>query len=112
MAAIGIALAPIALPLAGRGPMAISSMAVLAMIVHGRKAARNKDIIRFIRITKGQVALSIALLLIGSAVCLFTFAASSNFWGPFGLFIGLFGLVIQLLVRQESLKRPTRQNAT
>lgn len=78
--------------------------------MNGRKATRNKDIIRVVRITKKQVALSTALLFAGAVVCTVTMVAISDFWGPFGLFLMLTGLVIQLLVKRESPNRSPRQN--
>ena len=106
-AALCIALAPGALPFGGRGPIFVGALSVLGMVMNGRKAARNKEIIRVVRITKGQVALSAALLFAGAVVCTVTMVAISNFWGPFGLFLMLTGLVIQLLVKRESPARST-----
>lgn len=109
-AALCIALAPGALPFEGRGPIFLGSLSLLGLIRNGRKATRNKDIIRIVRITKGQVALSAALLFAGAAICTVTLDAVSNLWGPFGLFLMLTGLVIQLLVKQESPNRSPSQN--
>ncbi|GEM_PF-5278311 len=111
-AALGIALAPGALPFGGRGPIFLGALSVLGLIRNGRKATRSKEIIRVVRTTKGQVTLSTALLIAGAVICTVTMVAISNFWGPFGLFLFLTGLVIQLLVRQESPNRSTRQNET
>ena len=105
--ALCIAFAPGSLPFEGRGPIFLCALSLLGLIRNGRKAARNKDIVRVVRITKGQVALSAALLFAGAVVCTVTMVAISNFWGPFGLFLALTGLVIQLLVERDLSARPT-----
>lgn len=109
-AALGIALAPGPLPFGGRGPIFLGALSVLGMIMNGRRATRNKEIIRVVRIAKGQVALSTATLFVGAVVCAVTMVAISDFWGPFGLFLMLAGLVFQLLVKWESPNRSPTQN--
>ena len=108
-AALGIALTPGSLPFEGRGPIFLGALSLLGLIRNGRKAIQNKDIIRVVRITKGQVALSAALLVAGAVACAVTMVALSDFWGPCGLFLMLAGLVIQLLVKQDSPNRSLRQ---
>ena len=110
--ALGIALAPGALPFEGRGPIFLGALSLLGLIKNGRRATRNKEIVRVVRITRGQVALSAALLFAGAVICTVTLVAYSNFWGPFGLFLMLTGLVIQLLVKRESPDSSTGQNET